>query len=131
LGAGILSGTVTATLTRLTPGTAYHYRFVAANEAGTTYGEDRTFTTLAAQQVPPPPPPPPPRCVVPKLKGKTLPTARKAVTKAHCAVGTVRRAHSKKVRRGRVISQRPPPGARLPNRAKVSVVVSRGSKRRR
>jgi hypothetical protein len=31
----------------LTPGTTYHYRLVAINEDGTSYGEDRTLTTNA------------------------------------------------------------------------------------
>lgn len=31
------------TLTDLKPGTEYHYRLVAVNEAGTGYGEDATF----------------------------------------------------------------------------------------
>src|SRR5207249_601326 len=38
-----------------TPGTTYHYQFVATNLAGTTFGPDATFTTAA----PPPPPPAP------------------------------------------------------------------------
>jgi hypothetical protein len=29
----------------LQPGTTYHYRVVATNVDGTTYGEDQTFTT--------------------------------------------------------------------------------------
>ncbi|HEY5045165.1 MAG TPA: NHL repeat-containing protein [Solirubrobacteraceae bacterium] len=35
-------------LSGLTPGTTYHYRLVATNAAGTTYGADQTFTTPAA-----------------------------------------------------------------------------------
>jgi DNA-binding beta-propeller fold protein YncE len=35
-------------LTGLRPGTTYHYRIVATNAAGTTYGPDETFTTAAA-----------------------------------------------------------------------------------
>ena len=42
----ICSGTTRATLTPLVPGTAYHYRAAASNSAGTTYGPDKTFTTL-------------------------------------------------------------------------------------
>lgn len=42
---------VDATLTGLDPGTTYHYRFVATNVRGITYGADATFTTVA----PPPP----------------------------------------------------------------------------
>ena len=38
----------TATLQSLAAGTAYHYRLVAQNSAGTSYGYDYTFTTAAA-----------------------------------------------------------------------------------
>jgi hypothetical protein len=43
------SGEVAApgTLTDLTPGTLYHYRLLATSDDGTSYGEDRTFTTPA------------------------------------------------------------------------------------
>ncbi len=37
--------TVSAKLTNLAPGTTYHFQLVAKNEAGTTRGQDRTFTT--------------------------------------------------------------------------------------
>jgi Fibronectin type III domain len=37
---------VTANLSNLTASTTYHFRLVATNNAGTTYGTDRTFTTL-------------------------------------------------------------------------------------
>lgn len=37
----------------LQPGTEYHYRLVATNAAGTSYGADRTFTTLGVDQVAP------------------------------------------------------------------------------
>lgn len=36
-----------ATLVPLTPGITYHYRLVAWNEYGTSYGQDGTFTALA------------------------------------------------------------------------------------
>jgi DNA-binding beta-propeller fold protein YncE len=38
---------VTLTLSSLTPGAVYHYRLVASNSGGTTYGPDQTFTTYA------------------------------------------------------------------------------------
>jgi hypothetical protein len=48
---GELSGTdpvdVTVDLSDLTPGTAYHYRLVAANGVDIVNGDDRTFTTAA------------------------------------------------------------------------------------
>jgi hypothetical protein len=37
---------VSARLSRLTPGTLYHYALVATNSAGTTTGSDQTFTTV-------------------------------------------------------------------------------------
>jgi hypothetical protein len=37
---------VSATLTGLTPNTTHHYRVVGTNSAGTTHGENQTFTTL-------------------------------------------------------------------------------------
>jgi beta-lactam-binding protein with PASTA domain len=51
------------------------------------------------------------------------------LTNNRCRLGKVRRAYSRKVRKGRVISQKPRPGKRLADGAKVSVVVSRGRKR--
>ena len=38
---------------------------------------------------------PPPSCIVPKLKGKSLPEAKTALAAAHCAFGTVRRPKRK------------------------------------
>jgi hypothetical protein len=34
-------------------------------------------------------------CVVPKVRGKTLPAAKRAIVHAHCRVGMIRRAYSK------------------------------------
>lgn len=45
-GEGAGSVHVTATLTGLTAGTVYHFRFVAVNATGTTDGLDRTFATM-------------------------------------------------------------------------------------
>ncbi len=65
-------------------------------------------------------------CTVPNLRGKTLPGAKRAIVRANCRVGKIRRAYSKSVKRGRVISEKPKPGTVLPNRGKVNLVVSRG-----
>jgi hypothetical protein len=48
--AGTANASVAATtgLTGLTAGAVYHYRLVAVNAEGTTFGADRTFTTLPA-----------------------------------------------------------------------------------
>jgi hypothetical protein len=45
-GAGNVVVPVSASLSRLTPGAAYHYRLVARNGAGTSRGADQTFTTV-------------------------------------------------------------------------------------
>ena len=42
---------VSRRLTGLRPGTTYHYRLVAANSAGTSYGADRTFKTAPRLKV--------------------------------------------------------------------------------
>ncbi|HYB25793.1 MAG TPA: hypothetical protein VEF89_04195 [Solirubrobacteraceae bacterium] len=46
-GAGTATLDVSATLGPLAPDTTYHYRLVASNAAGTTYGHDVSFTTAA------------------------------------------------------------------------------------
>lgn len=72
--------------------------------------------------------PAPARCVVPRLKGKTLPKARSLLRRAHCALGRVSYARSS-LRRGLIVSQRPRAGAFRPRGTKVRVVVSRGRRR--
>jgi len=68
----------------------------------------------------------PPACTVPAVKKQTLPIAKRTLARAHCRVGKIRRAYSKTVRTGRVISQKPKPGTVLRGGGKVNVVVSRG-----
>ncbi len=36
---------ISANISGLTASTTYHFRIVATNSSGTTYGSDRTFTT--------------------------------------------------------------------------------------
>ena len=52
-GSGSVPVVVTAALAGLAPATTYHYRAVATNAAGTTYGTDQSFTTPAAPILPP------------------------------------------------------------------------------
>jgi len=47
VGSGIGNVTVNAEVTGLTPETTYHFRLVATNNSGTTFGNDQTFTTLS------------------------------------------------------------------------------------
>jgi uncharacterized delta-60 repeat protein len=65
-------------------------------------------------------------CIVPKLKGKTVKAAKKAIKRAHCSVGKVTKAFSAKVKKGRVISQKPKAGKKLAPGAKVKLKVSKG-----
>jgi len=67
-------------------------------------------------------------CVVPKLKGKTLNAAKRSLKAHDCAAGTIKRAFSKRVKKGRVISQKPKPRKRLKHGAKVKLTVSKGRK---
>jgi hypothetical protein len=116
VGAGTVDEGIATSVTGLSPATTYHFRVVAVSASGVAYGADGTFTTLK------------PNCVVPKLRGKPLRAARKAIVRGHCRAGKIRRAYSRRVKKGRVISQRPKPGKVLPNGGKINLVVSRGRK---
>jgi dipeptidyl aminopeptidase/acylaminoacyl peptidase len=67
----------------------------------------------------------PPVCLVPRLKGRTVPRARILVQRFHCALGHVFHTYSP-VRRGRIVSQRPRAGSVRTQGTRVSVTVSRG-----
>jgi hypothetical protein len=45
---------VSATLTKLAPGTEYHFRLVAKNQTETVMGADETFTTASPPNTPSP-----------------------------------------------------------------------------
>jgi alpha-tubulin suppressor-like RCC1 family protein len=64
---------VSESLTGLAPATTYHYRIAATNSWGTSYGEDRTFTTLSSRARP--------------LGGETEPTGNGAQSGASSATG--------------------------------------------
>jgi uncharacterized delta-60 repeat protein len=68
-------------------------------------------------------------CVVPKLKGKTLRAAKRALKRAHCSAGKVTRTFSAKVKKGRVISSKPRAGKKLAAGSKVRLTLSKGKKR--
>ncbi|MGO9958319.1 MAG: hypothetical protein ACLP50_20520 [Solirubrobacteraceae bacterium] len=53
IGSGQTPVWLTTTVTALAPSTSYHYRLVAVNSDGTTYGYDYQLTTLTAGDVPP------------------------------------------------------------------------------
>lgn len=106
---------LSAAVAGLSPWTTYHFRVVVKNGSGTVAGPDQTFTTAAAA-----PAPSIASCVVPKLKRKRLKADRKALNKAHCALGKVKGHRSK---RAKVRKQRPKPGTVLPAGGKVNVTL--------
>jgi hypothetical protein len=69
-------------------------------------------------------------CVVPKLVGKTLKQAKRALKKAGCKVGKAKKSKSKK-KKGRIVEQRYKVGTKLPAGAKVPLTVSKGPKKAR
>jgi beta-lactam-binding protein with PASTA domain len=77
-----------------------------------------------------PRPKPKPKCVVPKLAKKSLPAAKKALTKGRCKLGKVTKAFSPKVKKGLVLKQGKRPGTKLANGAKVPVTLSKGPTRK-
>jgi hypothetical protein len=66
------------------------------------------------------------RCVVPKLVGKTLKQAKRALTKAGCKAGKSKSKKSKKRKKGVILKQGKKAGTKLPAGAKVPLTVSRG-----
>jgi Ca2+-binding RTX toxin-like protein len=81
------------------------------------------------RETPPPPPAGAVRCAVPSLRGRTVPRARALLVSRHCRLGRVGHRFSRRVRKGRILSQDRRPGLRLARGAKVDVVVSRGRRR--
>ena len=124
------------TLAGLAAGT-YHYRVVAVDSYGAVSdGNDVAFTTASPVKPGVTSPGPgagqrsPVVCRVPALKGLTLARARKALTRAHCKLGRVRRprhAHGALVVEGQ--SHRK--GAKLAAGAHVNVVLAKPPRRAR
>ena len=117
---------VGVTITGLSPGTTYHARFVITNGAGTTSGDDVTFTTLGsggsqggggaagkgAKKF----------CKVPKVKGKKLNQSRRKVLAAGCKVKVVYKKSKRP--KGIVLAQSRKAGKKLTYRAVVKLTVA-------
>ena len=89
---------------------------------------DAARAATASFTVNPPPPPPAKKCVVPKLKGKTVKAAKRTLKSHHCTLGKVKHAFSSKVKKGHVSSQKRKAGKHLKHYARVSVTASKGKK---
>lgn len=66
-------------------------------------------------------------CVVPKLKGKTLKSAKRMLGRADCKVGKVKRLKSKPSKAGKVLKQSVKPGKVLASKSKVNLTVGKKS----
>jgi hypothetical protein len=123
----------------LTPGSTYHYRLVATTSSGgRSATPDATFTTpaLPATETPvttitltsptvPLGPGPVVTCKVPKLTGKKLPAAKKALAAADCKLGKVTKRKGPAKSKGKVVKQGKKPGTVLADGTAVTVVVGR------
>jgi hypothetical protein len=63
------------------------------------------------------------RCVVPRLRGRTVRAARKVLRARGCRLGAVRRVKARGVRRGRILSQTPRAGRSMRVNTRVRVRV--------
>jgi hypothetical protein len=66
----------------------------------------------------------PTACVVPKLKGQELRAARKALKKASCALGRLKKVAGASTKTGRVTAQSPRQGTVLAPDAKISIKLA-------
>lgn len=94
VGAGLAEAPVSLSLSGLLPGTTYHYRLAATNVDGTSYGEDRTFTTSTFPETFIAPPAALPFVAVPTIAFPAQASAPVAKTKAKTKRKKVKR-HAK------------------------------------
>ena len=115
---------VTAALTGLLPHTTYHFQVLVTTADGSVAGPDQTFTTNAVavkkKAV---------ICRVPKLAGRSLTSAKRALKAAHCKLG---RVHEPRHPKGRLVvrGQSPKAGARHKAGTKVAVTLGSPPKKR-
>lgn len=64
-------------------------------------------------------------CEVPKLRGKKVRSAKRALGRADCKLGKVSRRRAVKARKGKVLSQSKKPGRVLPLGSKVNITVGK------
>ncbi|HEV3389845.1 MAG TPA: PASTA domain-containing protein [Solirubrobacteraceae bacterium] len=81
---------------------------------------------VAVVYTPPSPPPASVKCEIPRLKGKQLAAAERALRHARCRVGKIKRVKSRTVRKGRVTSASPRAGRTFAAGHKVELFVSKG-----
>jgi len=110
-GATVLGG---APGVRSVTGAAYVFHVSAASSWSSSSTPTAALTVSALE-----------RCVVPRLKGRTVRAARSALKARSCRLGRVTRVHARRGRRGRVISQSEEPGVRLAVGTKIAVKIKK------
>jgi hypothetical protein len=66
----------------------------------------------------------PVKCKVPKLRGRTLPAAKRLLRHNHCRLGKVTRKASARMRPGRVLASTPRAGSRRASGARIAVRIA-------
>lgn len=89
-----------------------------------TNGGRQAFVVSSAPVAPPAP------CVVPRVVGKTLGAAKKALAAANCGVGRVKKVYAK-AKIGRVVKQSPKSGTQLNHGDKVALTLSKGKRKKK
>ena len=105
------------TVTASQPGDA---NYTAAAEVA------RSFTITPA-----PRPAPKTKCIVPKLIGTRLATAKRRIANGHCKLGATRRVTSTAKTKGIVLTQHPRAGRVLAASATITLVIGAGGRHRR
>ncbi len=100
-------------------------RVYAVSQSGPVYRLQATGAAAGPCPVTKPVTKPVARCRVPKVVGVKLAKARARIRRANCRVGRLRYKRSHRAR-GRVLTQRPRPGAKRPRGARVALTLSRG-----
>jgi glucose/arabinose dehydrogenase len=100
-------------------------RVYAVSQSGPVYRLQAAGAAAGPCPVTKPVTKPVPRCRVPKVVGLKLAKARARIRRANCRVGRLRYERSHRAR-GRVLTQRPRPGAKRPKGARVALTLSRG-----
>jgi hypothetical protein len=93
---------------------------VSVTTAAGVATSSQTFTYAA----PPSPPAPMATCTVPKLKGKTLKSAKKRIRAADCKVGKLTKKRGATAKAGEIAKQVPPPSATVPAGTKVKLTLA-------
>lgn len=125
-------GNIVLTLTLPTAGVSTLTAAAAASQTEALTANNTASATVqvgapsAVAPTPLPTAPPVVTCVVPKVTGKTLAQARRAIVGAHCTLGKVGTKRSVQSAKGRVVAQSPKPRSVLKKGARVNLTLGRG-----